>query len=186
MTAPDRNFRSFADETNQVRVGLHIDPREEGIDPATVDDVLKISHCRDWRLSQFTVLAGGLQRENAIDLNRDCARVTLENGTIEAGRQNAITIKGGAEDTTLRRIVIIRAGGHCDIELGNYSDQSRRRVRRTIIEDVSRSDGRPVRVRCGDADWPIVINSNVEILYVQSAAIKLYVRLKRLFPALIP
>lgn len=185
MSKPDNNFLSFADEIGITHAGLHIDPREEGKNPADFDDLLKISHCANVKIERFTVLGGGLQRENAIDLNRECYGVVLKDGTIEAGRQNAITIKGGCTDTVLCRLVIIRAGGNCDVELGNHSDQSAKRTTRTYLHDVARSDGKPLRVTVGNADWPIATGSTrIERQYFRSYRLKAYLLLKRLFPAL--
>ena len=185
MSKPDTNFLSFADQTDVTHAGLHIDPREEGKNPADFDDLLKISHCTRLNLFRFTVLGGGLQRENAIDCNRECQDVQLWDGTIEAGRQNAITIKGGCTRIVLNRIVIIRAGGNCDIELGNHSDQSHCRTTRTYLHDVARSDGKPLRVTVGNADWPIATGSTcIERQYFRSYRLKAYLLLKRLFPAI--
>lgn len=184
MSKPDNNFLSFADQTDVTHAGLHIDPREEGKNPADFDDLLKISHCTTLTIQRFTVLGGGLQRENAIDLNRECNDVTLKDGTIEAGKQNAITIKGGCKLTKLARIVIIRAGGNCDVELGNHSDQSDKRTTHTYLLDVARSDGKPLRVTVGNADWPICRGTTIERQYFRSYRLKAYLLLKRLFPAL--
>lgn len=185
MSKPDNNFLSLADQTDRFHSGLHIDPREEGKNPADFDDLLKISRCTRISVGCFTVLGGGLQRENAIDLNRECQAVLLSDGTIEAGRQNAITIKGGCADTHLCRIVIIRAGGNCDVELGNHSDQSAKRTTRTYLHDVARSDGKPLRVTVGNADWPRCTGTTrIERQYFRSYRLKAYLFIKRIFPAL--
>lgn len=187
MSKPDRNYRSFADETGETRTDLHIDPRDEGLDPADFDDLLKISHCRTWTLDGFGVFGGGRQRENAIDLNRACQDVMLANGTVEAGKQNAITIKGGCVGTTLHNIVIVRPGGNSDIELGNHSDQSQSRTTGTILSNVTRSDGKPLRVRGGNADWPIATGTTrIRRQWFRSLKLKIYVAGKRRFPRLFP
>ena len=185
MAKPDTNFLSFADRTDEIYDGLNVDPRAEGKDPADFDDLLKISHCRGLVFSNFVVQGAGRQRENAIDLNHECSGIVLIDGTVEAGQQNAITIKGGCTATTLRRIVILRPSKNCDIELGNHSDQSQRRTTHTYAHDVTRSDGRPVRVTVGNADWPIATgDTQIERQYLRSARLKAYLALKRLFPAL--
>lgn len=176
---PDRNFRSISDVTGYTLEHELIDPRAQGIDPAGFDDLLKLSNARDVLVSHCAVRGGGLQRENAIDLNRNCSGVVIRDCAVEAGRQNAITIKGGTKNTILQRVTIERPGGNCDIELGNFSDQSFERTTGTFISSVTRLDGQPVRVRCGHADWPLVTNSNVRILYFQSYRLKLYVWAKQ-------
>lgn len=172
--APDQNYRSYCDVTDVYEAGRTIDPRREGLDPAAFDDLLKLSHVQRAMLRGFAVRGGGLQRENAIDLNRECADVILDCFSVEAGRQNAVTIKGGCVRTTITHLVIERAGGHCDIELGNWSDQSQAPVRSTVLENVSRADGKLVRLRVGHAERPIIVGGNVEYLWLQSLALKVY------------
>jgi len=185
MAKPDRNFLSFADRRDEHHDGLNVDPRVEGKDPADFDDLLKISHCRGLVFSNFVVQGAGRQRENAIDLNRECSGVLLIGGTVEAGKQNAITIKGGCTNTILRRIVILRPAKKCDIELGNHSDQSAQRTTHTYLHDVTRSDGQRVRVTVGHADWPIATgDTQIERQYFRSYRLKAYLALKRIFPAL--
>jgi hypothetical protein len=185
MAKPDTNFLSFADRRDENHDGLNVDPRAEGKDPADFDDLLKISHCRGLVFSNFVVQGAGRQRENAIDLNRECSGILLIDGTVEAGQQNAITIKGGCTGTTLRRLVILRPSKKCDIELGNHSDQSAQRTTHTYAHDVTRSDGQRVRVTVGHADWPIATgDTQIERQYFRSYRLKAYLALKRIFPAL--
>lgn len=179
MSTPDRNFRSISDVTGYTLEVETIDPREQGLDPAGFADLLKLSHAVDVTVRNCTIRGGGLQRENAIDMNRNCRAIVITDCAVEAGKQNAITIKGGCKNTLLRRVIIERAGGNCDLELGNYSDQSFERTTGTLLDSVVRADGKPVRVRCGQADWPVVTNGKVEILYFQSYVLKFYVWLKQ-------
>lgn len=179
MTPPDANFRSYADETDLVLEWLSIAPQMEGKDAADFDDLLKFSRVQRARVSRCLIRGNGRQRENAIDLNRGCEDIVIEDCRIEAGRQNAITIKGGCQRVSLRRLAIERAGGHCDIELGNWSDQSPARTIGVTLEDVRRADGKPVRVRVGNADWPMIRGGNVRIQYFQSYVLKAYLWAKR-------
>lgn len=179
MSKPDHNFRSISDVNGYTLELETIDPREQGLDPAMFDDLLKLSNAEDVRVFHCIVRGGGLQRENAIDLNRNCRNVMISDVRVQAGKQNAITAKGGCKNLLLRRVLIEGAAGNCDIELGNYADQSFERTTGTMIDSVRREDGKPVRIRCGDADWPVIVNSNVKILYFESYRLKLYVWLKQ-------
>lgn len=161
MTTPDKNFRSYADQSGILVADQVFDPRAAGEDPAHIDDVLKLSHVTNARFLRCEVRAGGLQRENALDLNRECADVLIEGFTLESGRQNALTIKGGCTAITIKDTVIIPGQGHCDIELGNWSDQSTAKTTRVWLINVTRSDGKPVRLRVGRADDPIILGGNV-------------------------
>ena len=163
MGKPDNNLRSYADQSGILVADQVIDPRPAGFDPATIDDVLKLSRVTNARFERIEVRAGGLQRENALDLNRQCSDVSIEACTLESGRQNAITIKGGCVAITIKDVVIIPGAGHCDIELGNWSDQSTEKTTRVWLINVTRSDGKPVRLRVGRADHPIILGGNVKL-----------------------
>lgn len=181
MTKPDANYRSIADVTGYSVYGETIDPRLDGVDPSQIDDVLKLSHARDVAVRGCVIRAGGLQRENAIDMNRACANVLIEDCRLEAGQQNAVTVKGGCIGVTLRGVTIDRAGGHCDIELGNWSDQNFDQVRDVKLIEVRRADGMPVRVRIGNSERPAIVGGNVKILWFESLLLKLYWRAKYIF-----
>jgi hypothetical protein len=161
VSRPDNNYRSHADIAGLVLSGEQIDPRLEGKDPAEFDDLLKLSHVTNATVRGCAIRGGGAQRENALDLNRQCADVLIDGCTLESGRQNALTIKGGCVAITVKDTVIVPGRGHCDIELGNWSDQSTARTTRVWLVNVTRSDGRPVRLRVGRADDPIVLGGNV-------------------------
>lgn len=164
---------TFADVADLVIDGLTIDPASAGVDPATLCDLVKLSHARRITLRNL-VVRGGKQRENAIDANRMCEDVLIDGAELEAGRQNAITIKGGCRRIHLRNVLIARAGGHCDIELGNWSDQSFERVTKVTLENVRRADGKPVRLRVGHAAFPTIIGGNVRYMRIESYALKAY------------
>ena len=180
MAKPDANFRSYADETDLVLTDLTVDPALDGLDPASFDDLVKLSHVQRARVTGLIVRGAGRNRENGIDLNRECEDIVIDGAQIEAGRQNAITIKGGCRRITLRNIVITRAGGNCDIELGNWSDQSAEPVREVVFENVRRFDGLPVRLRVGHADRPKIEGGKIKLQFWASLALKAYVQFRLL------
>lgn len=97
--------------------------------------------------------------------------------TLKAGKY-AVTIKGGCYDITLDDVVIERpAQGWegVDIDIGNRSHNALGRTRGVVLSNVRRADGKPVRVRVGWADMPVVRDSNVKILRVQSMLLRWFV-----------
>lgn len=170
----DVNYKSYADCTGLQLQDLVVDPSTEGLDASLYDDLFKLSHVTGAQVTGLTVRGQGKQLENAIDMNRVCTDIVIENARLEAGLENAITIKGGCKNVTLRNITIERAGGHCDIELGNWSDQSPDPVTGVHLINVARADGQPVRVRVGHADRPTIEGGNVKILFWASLALKAY------------
>lgn len=180
-TMADTNYLSIADVIGYELKNVTVDPRTEGIDPSKIDDVLKLSHAQNILVDTVTVNAGGLQRENAIDMNRVCVNVMVKDCILYSGKQNAITIKGGCRDVTIQNVQIVPGEGHCDIELGNWSDQSQDYVLNVNLINVTRTDGAPVRLRIGHAKNVIVEGGNVKENKLGSLMVKLYFFFKGLF-----
>ena len=180
MTAPDHNYRSYADQFGFLVEDLTVDPRHDGLDAGDFADLLKLSNVQHATFRRLVVHGEGAQQENAIDMNRGCVGVLIDTALLQAGNQNAITIKGGCEEIELRDVTIM-PGGHCDIELGNWSDQSSARTTGVRLIRVRRWDGKPVRLRVGHADEPIVEDCEIERQFWASLALKAYVKIKFLF-----
>lgn len=162
MTTPDTNYLSIADVSGKTIKGAIISPANEGIDPRLIDDILKFSHAINCGIENCTVTGDGLNRENAIDMNRLCEGIVIKNSNLVSGQQNAITIKGGCHDVQIINVKIVPGKGNCDIDLGNYSDQCQCPVTGVKLVDVTRVDGQPVRVRVINADMPVVEGGNVK------------------------
>lgn len=177
----DNNYKSYADVSDIVVRDLVVDPRLEGLDPASYDDLLKFSNAVSISIENLVVDGNGEQRENAIDMNRNCMSISIKNARLVSGWQNAITIKGGCVSIHLENVEIVPGHGHCDIELGNWSDQSQFKTRGVSLKNVWRSDGEPVRLRVGNAEYPVITNCDIEYLWFQSLLLKAYVAIKRLF-----
>ncbi len=124
--------------------------------------------------------------ENAIDGNR-AHNLLVEDCEIWAGKECALYLKGGASNTMFRRVIIKWPGGHSDIYIGDYSDQSHDWCRNNRFEDLARSTGEPCPARWAWGNRPIVTgNSNVKFQYCLSVVSFLYVGLKILLPKIIP
>ena len=119
--------------------------------------------------------------ENAIDGNR-ASGLIVEDCEIWAGAECALYLKGGTRGARFRRILIKWIGGHCDLYVGDYSDQSHQWSKDNTFEDLARSDGEPVRVRRAWGDWPVITgNSLANRQVIVSAGCFCYVGAKTLF-----
>ena len=82
----------------------------------------------------------------------------------------------------LHRVAITRPGRWVDIDIGNYSSTvPDAKTGRIMLISVTRTDGKPVRVRVGFAEDPLIVGGNVKVLRCQSLALKLYVWFRRKF-----
>lgn len=177
----DNNFWVIP-ESDRTYEDLNCDPRATGAIPANYDDLLKGSAKRNVTVRRFVSESDGTHKEDGIDLNNECDRIVFEDGRVGSGRGVAVTIKGGSCNTELRRIVITRSGRHCDIEIGNHSDQSWKISSGTLLEDVVRADGEPVRVAWGRGSRPTIIGGNVKINWSWTVALHVYVYAKHFLP----
>lgn len=143
-STPDKNYPpgEFAGRTNETFVNLILAPERGGED---YDDVFKCSGVKGCTFDGVTVHAGS-QRENAWDSNADSRFNIFRRLRLDAGRGPAVYLKGGFSDNHLDDIEITKGGGHSDLYIGDYSEQSRARSERNTFNNVRRSDGQPVRV----------------------------------------
>lgn len=163
MTKPDNNYISIADVTGKTLKNCIISPSADGLDPAEYDDILKFSHAINCGVESSNVTGDGLNQENAIDMNRLCENIVVKDCLLVSGKQNAITIKGGCHNIQIADVRIMPGEGNCDIDLGNYSDQCQCPVTDVTLTNVTRTDGKPVRVRVINADEPTVVGGNVKV-----------------------
>ncbi len=153
---------------------LVIDLVAAGIDPATISDAFKNSGVRRLRIGKLVVRTGGKVNENAFDANFEGDEVEIGYAggiELEEGRQNAVTIKGGCTRYKLWNGVVNGRGGHCDIELGNRSDQSTRKTRDVSLINWSHADRAPLRLRVEQAEWPFLLGSSIHYQGITSGAI---------------
>lgn len=184
MSDRDNNYYQLP-ESDRDYDGLDCNPPAG--DPTRYDDLLKISAKRNVTVRYFKAEGDGSHYEDGIDLNRECRNVILMDGRVGAGQKGvAVTIKGGSSDIKLVRQLVTRPGRHCDIEIGNHSDQSWKSCDGIELEDCLRSDGQPVRVAWGRGSRPKIIGGNVRIVWWWTAVLHLYVYAKHWFPRLVP
>ena len=90
-----------------------------------------------------------------------------------------MTIKGGSERIVLRGVIFKNnSGSGIDIDIGNFSDTNMDKTTGVILDDVSTTSGRAVRVRVGRGNRPVIIGGKVKILFWHSLALKAYVWFK--------
>jgi len=183
---PDNNGTSYDQPEHDGRTFSHMnyDPVQSGRDPTQVDDILKVSGRSILTITDFiAATAGGVHREDGVDLNNGCYRCAFVRGTVQAGKGGvAITNKGGNCLTLFRDIVILPPYGRfTDIEDGNHSDQSWKKTTLTLYDNVHRADGKPVRYAWGRADRATFTNTKVKIVWWYTIALHVYVYVKQIF-----
>jgi hypothetical protein len=173
MATPDKNFRSYADESGVRIYGETIAPPDQ-----TYADTLKFSNADDVEVEKCHVVGG---YEDCVDINRDCEQVVLRNLTLEAHGEYAVTIKGGSHDIKLIDVVITAPGRVYDIDIGNWSDQNQNKTTSVKLVNVTRADGEKVRVRVLWADRPVIVGGNVSLTVVPRLAVLVYRFFRKLF-----
>ena len=163
----DVNDQSWSDVTGLRVSGVDLEPSN----PAAWSDVMKLSHATD---CQFTggVVDGG--SENAIDMNRMCSDIVVQDFKLIGGQQAAVVVKGGCKNITLSSIVITPdSKAWTDILLDDWSAQSRASSE-LHLENVTRTDGMPVRVVFGRFHRPQIARCQIETLWFTSIALHFY------------
>lgn len=160
----------YADVEGQTLDGAVLTPPD-----ATYTDTLKYSHAVNCAATGCDITGG---REDCVDINRLCQNITIKDSILRISGNQAVTIKGGSSGISLENVVIHGAGKYAEIELGNWSDQSMAKTTGVLLHNVSRADGKPVRVVVGVADKPLIIGGNCVINQKWSLLVKLYCMLK--------
>jgi hypothetical protein len=150
--------------------------------PADYDDIFKISGSSNITVRDCTINPDGGNREDGVDIMRYSKFVEFNWCKVGAGKKYAFTVKGGSNSVTIRDTTSTRGGGNwerVDIDIGNWSTTTPAKTGVVTIDHVTRTDGKPVRVRVGWADKPVVIGGNVHILFWQSLGLKIYCLVRR-------
>lgn len=150
--------------------------------PADYDDIFKISGSSNIRVRDCTINPDGGNREDGVDIMRYSKYIDFQWCKVGAGGKYAFTVKGGSAHVTIADCEITRGGGNwerVDIDIGNWSTTTPAKTGVVTIDHVTRTDGKPVRVRVGWADKPVVIGGNVHILFWQSLGLKIYCLVRR-------
>jgi len=124
---PDTNYVSYADLEDLRLEGA----RFEAPEPLLYDDTLKFSHVRNARVKRVYVVGG---RENAIDLNRMCRDICIEDSTLKGGDQATVVVKGGSESVIFDRVIHVPSPkAWCEFLIGDWSDQSNAKTRGVVV-----------------------------------------------------
>jgi hypothetical protein len=163
----DINFRSYSDLTGFAVNNCDINP------DATQkwSDALKVSHCRNFQFDGGSVIGGS---ENAIDCNRNCDNGLFNRMRLLMGEQASIVVKGGCTDIVFADIEITPAqNAWCDVLWDDWSDQSQL-PSTGLLKNVTRTDGKPVRLVVGRGVWPVIQSGNVRRCYILSFGLRCY------------
>jgi hypothetical protein len=117
----------------------------------SIADTLKFST----QLTDFTGIFPAVTsgREDCIDINNRCRNVSITCAKLIFCGRMGVTIKGGSGDILIRFLDATGHGRECDIDIGNWSDQSHEPVR-SVVLDCRRLDGEATVVRCLNGDRP--------------------------------
>lgn len=167
MSYPDVNFTSYSDISGLDVYGIQIIPS----DPEEWDDSLKISHCISCHFSTGVVVGGS---ENALDMNRSCSVVTVDNLELRGGDQASIVVKGGCRGILLSDLVLSPSSkAWTDILWDDWSKTGRQASFGTL-KNVRRSDGKPIRVVFGRFRRPKIEDTPHRILWLSCIGLHLY------------
>ena len=171
----DTNWHSIADNPTPVHHEFEVfdPPKPRG----QWDDCLKLSNAQNVTVVGCNINPFGGNREDGIDISRFSRNSLITASTIGTGGKYAVTIKGGSYNITISDCTIAGKRGWegVDIDIGNFSDWNAANTHSVTLENLIRSDLRPVTVRIGHATDIDIIGGNVKVLVVQSLLLKAYV-----------
>jgi hypothetical protein len=151
-------------------------------DPKVWDTILKCSGRSSTTLKGAVVAQG---KENALDINNKSSFLSFagEWGKVGGDGEQVITIKGGSHDVRISGIVYSH-GNRCDVDLGNWSDQSFDTTFNIDLSGLFRFDGGKITVVLGRVDKPfhslfglspnIQLSSDCRILFWRSIGEQVY------------
>jgi len=171
----DVNYYSIADTDNVEVVGVTL-PGDPFNDPRNYSDILKLSHATNILVKDCVIYGG---KEDCIDMNRYCDNIVVDNCRLASGGLYVATIKGGTKNVTFQDVIVTKHGKETDIDIGNWSDQSNEMTKNITLDNVTSTDGKPVRVRVLWADRPLVIGGNVKVTVIPKWAVAIYRFLRR-------
>lgn len=168
----DINHRSYADIGN-----IRIDSETLSPPDDTYADTLKLSHAASVDVVGCHIYGG---TEDCIDMNRECRDVKILDCDLIPGGKYAVTIKGGSRGILLRNVVLHAHGSETDIDIGNWSDQSKELTKGVALDNVTMADGSPVRCRVLWGEAPTVVGGNVKVTVVPRVLVWAWRVLRRL------
>lgn len=164
--ANDKIFEVHGNNTDPILI------KDRIIDPAIngYQDILKFSNAKGVVVDKCFISGGS---EDCIDMNRGCRDIVVAHCELKPRGKYGMTIKD-TSSVLISRVLFSAHGKEADIDLGNWSDTSTEKTKNIVIHDTVASDGKPVRIRCGNADWPDISGGNCKIDYVGSYLLKAY------------
>lgn len=163
----DHNYKSFSGLEGFTVINIEVSPE----DPRGFDDTLKLSACSHFEFDGGRV-AGG--RENAVDVNNRCAQGLFNHLRLVGGDQASIVVKGGSKGIVFADCVLEPSPkSWCDVLIDDWSDQSQDSST-VLLKNLTRADGRPVRVVAGRGVWPSIIGGNVRCCRIYSLCLRCY------------
>jgi hypothetical protein len=147
------------DETGAEEIRSWTEDLTSLVVPPGTSDTLKFSRVRNLSVVAVGILEGG--SEDCIDINNKCRNIfiSVPHG-IKAFGQYVATIKGGSTNIHLRGM-IMQHGSTVDVDLGNWSDQSRD-ITSNVSLDIWTNTGKPVKWRMLNAAVPKLIGSKYQ------------------------
>jgi hypothetical protein len=177
----DINLHSFNGPEDNDRMVVILEPIVPGPEIA---DTIKCSTGLTGFIGRFARVQAG--REDALDVNNRCQDLSLvAHAWALAGAKYGITVKGGSKNVTVEGAIEGR-GDECDVDLGNYSEQSAAKTTGVSL-NLWREDGQPVRVRVLHADRPTLFNGPYKWMFpspniwFHSFFVKAFLLFRRLF-----
>lgn len=152
----DKNYKSYADSSEELII------ENETIDAGDwkpYADILKFSNRQNVVVRNCVVYGAN---EDVVDINRFCKNIRFFNCRFIIRGARAMTIKASGE-VGLKDCVIVGRGKNHEIQLGNYTHTGNVKTYNIHLENVTREDGKPVRVSVMNSQKPKVIGGNIKL-----------------------
>lgn len=137
------------------------------------DDILKLSNCSNLKLKGWKISGGS---EDCVDINRgqNIELIDFELDPIN----NGLTVKGGAQNV-IGNFFIKNNGQKTDIIVGQYSDQSKERVKQFYVS-AKKSDMSKVIIELWDSDDVIIFGGGpYKIKRINPLLVKIWFFIRR-------
>jgi len=170
----DNNFRSYAD-VDHLSI---VDEIIKSDNPLCFSDTLKLSNVASAEIFGCYIVGG---KEDCIDIMRKSSLVNIVHCTLASSGKFCITIKGGSGRIKISNLVIENHGTETDIDIGNYYNSFEPGwlpVEDVVINNVTSSDGKPVKVRLLNCNKVTIIGGNCKVTKVPSIFWKIYFTLR--------
>jgi hypothetical protein len=155
----DINLISFIGPVNN---GQTVDMSGEELNGLGFTDTVKCTTELQDFTGKFGLVIGG--NEDCIDVNNRCKKIDIFAKTWKPTGKHLATIKGGSEEVCVRGDVISH-GEEVDVDLGNWSDQSQKKTKKTALGLISK-DGEKISIRVLKSEKPTLLPNTGPYKYV--------------------